>query len=233
MRQCRLQSQQGLATVEFSVIATMALLMAFIIVDFGALIQAQAVVTNVTREGGSLASRDLKTGSDLMTLMESGSVPLNFSDNTEKFKIFMVKVNAAVDGESDPTCSDSTQAEADGYYSETGALVDVPDHASYKGLHVTSPVDQVNCGLPQSLWDLLQFDDDPAVNGSAIAQFTMVRVYWVHQAMTPLEGILKLSGNQAMNFDYFASDGSVATSGNPDTHDFSLDSMLLSSTALF
>ena len=35
----RLRSQKGMATVEFAVIASMMLLMAFVIVDFGALIQ--------------------------------------------------------------------------------------------------------------------------------------------------------------------------------------------------
>jgi len=59
-----IQSEKGMATVEFAVLVSIALLMIFVIVDFGTLIQAQAVVTNVTREGGSLASRDLKTGPD-------------------------------------------------------------------------------------------------------------------------------------------------------------------------
>ena len=227
----RLRSQKGLATVEFSVIATIALLMAFIIVDFGALIQAQAVVTNVTREGGSLASRDLKTGDDLMNLLQSGSAPLHFQSNLDQFKIFIVKVNAAEDGESSPSCAKDAAAVANGYFNESGNLED--SNPEFQGQHVTNPVDDPSgrCGLPQELWDLLQYNDDPQVMASAVPQFTMVKVFWVHQPMTPLEGILHMSGDGAMNFDYLDNVGAVAK--GQGAHDNVADSMLLSSTALF
>ena len=67
----RLQSEKGIATVEFSMIAVILITLAFGVIEFGTVIQAQAVVTNIGREGGNLASRDLKTGQDLLNLLAS------------------------------------------------------------------------------------------------------------------------------------------------------------------
>ena len=116
MTRRRYPSQQGMATVEFTGMALLLMAIAFGIVEFGSLIQAQAVVTNVTREGGSLASRELKNGSDLFDLLEASTWPLNFSclpdDRTcnpivqeRKFKIFIAKVNAGTHDSHEPTCT--------------------------------------------------------------------------------------------------------------------------------
>lgn len=222
----RLRSQKGMATVEFSVIASMALLMAFVIVDFGSLIQAQAVVTNITREAGSLASRDLKTGSDLMTLMEKSSSPLDFENHPTLYKMYVVKVNAGDANNPNPTCSNSQTAQDNGYYSEAGQLQN--PGSTFTGAHVVSPVDEPNCGLPQSLYDLLVYNQDPTVQASPVSQFTVVKTYWVHQPMTPLEGVLKASGNSAMNFDYLNFYTGLI---GPDNE--YADSMLISSKAVF
>ena len=89
------------------------MVLSFGVVEFGSLIQAQAVVTNVTREGGSLASRDLKNGSDLLDLLEASSWPLNFScpvedtncvpsEQVERFKIYVTKIDAGTSGSTRP-----------------------------------------------------------------------------------------------------------------------------------
>lgn len=224
MRIERLRSQKGLASVEFSVIASMALLMAFVIVDFGALIQAQAVVTNITREAGSLASRDLKTGADLMNLLTKSSSPLDFENHDTKYKIFISKVNAGDVNNPNPTCPDDQVAKDNGIFNEAGLLADPPQ--TFTGAHVTSPTQEPNCGLPQSLYDLLVYDPDPTVQAAPVSQFTVVKVYWVHQPLTPLEGILKKSGNSSLNFDYLDLLGQVGNDGYAD-------SMLISSKAVF
>ncbi len=48
MEQNLLRSQKGIATVEFSLLAIILILVVFGIVEFGSVIHAQAVVTKVT-----------------------------------------------------------------------------------------------------------------------------------------------------------------------------------------
>ena len=200
------QSEKGMATVEFAVLVSIALLMIFVIVDFGTLIQAQAVVTNVTREGGSLASRDLKNGPDLLDLLEASSSPLDFDAHPQRYKIYLAKVDA---GESeanpDPTCS----------VQESGALT---------GPGVSSPASSPTCDLTQSLYDLLKFDD--VAQASPISQLTVVKVYYVHKPMTPMEAVFKASGNSVVNFDLYDELGQFGQDGLSDT-------ILISSKAVF
>ncbi|HME46478.1 MAG TPA: TadE family protein, partial [Syntrophorhabdales bacterium] len=51
--------QQGIAAVEMALILPLMIIMAFVIIDFGGLIEARLIVANLAREGGSLASRDV------------------------------------------------------------------------------------------------------------------------------------------------------------------------------
>ncbi|RMH09618.1 MAG: pilus assembly protein [Nitrospirae bacterium] len=195
----RIQSQKGMATLEFAVVASMLLIMAFVIIDFGSLIQAQAVVTNISREGGSLASRDLKNGPDLLNLLAASSAPLEFETHPELYKIYIAKVDA---GESaaapDPVCT----------VQESGTL---------SGEAVVSPAMSATCDLPQNLYDLLKFDD--TIQTSPLSQFTVVKVFYAHKPLTPLENLLDNSGQPLLNIDTDA--------------DNIPDAMLIGSTAIF
>ncbi len=200
----RLHSQKGMATVEFSFIAIIFIVLALGIVEFGSLIEAQAVVTNVGREGGNLASRDLKTGQDLLDLLAASSTPLDFQGTPEHYKIYIAKANAATSAEEDPTCT----------VEESGALV---------GEGVASPATLPKCGLTDELYSYLEFDE---TNGTAaISQFTIVKVYYAHVPVTPLADVLKhpfFGNSHILNFDM------------PDTDSVVVyDSMLIGTTAIF
>ncbi len=195
----KLRSQKGIATIEFAVIASMMLLMVFVIIDFGSLIQAQAVVTNISREGGNLASRDLKNGPDLLNLLEASSAPLDFESNPTMFKMYLAKVDAGTSsGTPDPTCT----------VQESGTL---------QGNGVVSPAASGTCDLPSNLYDLLRFDD--LIQTSPVSQFTVVKVYYAHKPMTPIEKMFNAAGNSVVNID---SDGDTLP-----------DSILIGSTSIF
>ncbi len=195
----KLRSQKGIATIEFAVIASMMLLMVFVIIDFGSLIQAQAVVTNISREGGNLASRDLKNGPDLLNLLEASSTPLGFESNPTMFKMYLAKVDAGTSsGTPDPTCT----------VQESGTL---------QGNGVVSPAASGTCDLPSNLYDLLRFDD--LIQTSPVSQFTVVKVYYAHKPMTPIEEMFNAAGNSVVNID---SDGDTLP-----------DSILIGSTSIF
>jgi len=198
-----IQSEKGTVTVEFSILVIMMVVMLFGIVEFGAVLQAQGVVTNVTREGASIASRDLKTDSDLLKYLTSSSAPLDFEANPELFKIFIAKVDGGESAQNpDPTCTvvQPNPVEAGGTLS---------------GIEVTSPADSATCDLTDTLYDYLRFND--AIGTSPISQFTVVKVFYRHQPLTPLDSFLEGS---VLNFD----------SNDPDSNP---DSILISSKAVF
>ena len=237
----RLRSQKGMATVEFTGVALVLMVVAFGIVEFGSLIQAQAVVTNVTREGGSLASRDLilikkadPSENDLFDLLEASTWPLNFAcpqeaiDNftcnptnqENRFRIYVAKINAGTSESPDPTCDVETSGELD-------------------GIGVESPANdpQGRCDLTQDLWNLLKYDD--AYSTSPLTQLTVVKVYYRHDPLTPFVELLNVGpvfgGGSIYNFD--SSEAKPEPPADPDNPPppvtINLDSFLLSSTAIF
>ena len=173
-----IQSEKGLATVEFSLLVILMVGMLFGIVEFGAVLQAQAVVTNVTREGGSIASRDLKTDSDLLEYLSSSSAPLDFDENPERFKIFIAKVDAGDSEENEPTCTVQEAGDL------TGTAV-LP-------AEMKSPAESPTCDLTETLYDYLRFDE--AIGTAPISQFTVVKVFYQHQYLTPLDSFLEGEG---------------------------------------
>jgi len=196
-----IQSEKGTVTIEFSMLVIMMVVMLFGIVEFGAVLQAQAVVTNVTREGASIASRDIKTDSDLVDYLTSSSAPLDFDTYPERFKIYIAKVDASDSEGYEPTCT----------VQEAGSLTGV----AVLPLEMKSPAESSTCDLTETLYDYLRFD--PVIGTSPISQFTVVKVFYQHQTVTPLESFLEGS---VLNFD----------SDDPDSDP---DSILISSKAVF
>ena len=217
-----LRSQKGMASFEFAGVAMVVMALAFGIVEFGSLIRAQAVVTNVTREGGSLASRDIKNGSDLLNLLEASTWPLNFAcpsedpscDQTAQdyvYKIYITKVDGGTSQSNTPTCHTPL---------ESGSLT---------GPGITSPNQDANCGLTQELFDALAYNEDYGT--SLLSQLTVVKIYYNHKPLTPLAGLLNTvpyfgNGNvQILNFDSPEQTTGVGDGVN--------DSFLLASKSIF
>lgn len=170
---------------EFSFVAIILIFVVFGIIEFGSLIQAQAVVTNVAREGGSIASRDLLTSQDdnnksnLLNLLEASSWPLNFGAYPSKFKIFIARVQAGTAMDNNPSCAGTVQA--------SGQL---------DGSEVAEPSDEENkCELTEEFWRLLTYDED---FGAPLNQATVVTVYYQHDPLTPLANFLPTGGDGKM-----------------------------------
>ena len=179
-----LRSQKGVAAVEFSFVAIILLLVVFGIIEFGSLIQAQAVVTNVAREGGSIASRDILTSQDedeksnLLNLLEASSWPLNFGADPSKFKIFIARIQAGTAEDKWPSCAGTVQ--------ESGQL---------NGSEVAEPTNDPYCGLTLEFWELLTYNED---FGALLNQATVVTVYYQHDPLTPLANFLTTGGDGTM-----------------------------------
>ncbi len=169
------KNEKGVATLELAFILPVLCIMAFGVIDFGRLIQARLVITNVSREGGSLASRDIEVGNDLLAVLQASSSPLNLQTSG---RIFISKIKAG----------------------QTEALPNpVIDSQVYSGGLIVSSGIRGNLpylGLSQTLYNHLKFD--PAHQTADISDITVVEVFYKYSPITPLpnfiQGILLTDG---------------------------------------
>jgi len=159
--------QHGFAAVELALILPILIIMTFVIIDFGRLIQARLVVTNVAREGGSLASRDTQSAGNLITMLQAGASPLNLAGDG---RIYIWKIRAGTSVQNpDPFIDLSVSANA-------GAL-SVPS---------TIGTGRSNLGLSSQLYNHLEFDNSPGKKTSDISEVTVVEVFYRVTSVTPI-----------------------------------------------
>lgn len=169
---CRaLAEEDGGAAMEFALVLPILAVMVFGVVDFGRFIQARLVITNLSREGGNLASRDIKSGDDLIAMLQSSASPLDLKN--ERGRICISQVDAGTGeagGDTDPTIGSQF----------VGGGLDVPCAIGSAGDH---PV-----GLNEALYNHLVYDEEKKT--SDIADLTIVEVFYKYKPITPLPGFI-------------------------------------------
>jgi hypothetical protein len=183
-KHCRYPGQKGIAAVEFALILPLMIIMAFVIIDFGGLIEARLIVANLAREGGSLASRDVLPASSLITMLQDGASPLNLATSG---RIYVWSINAGTSpGSPNP-------------------YIDLTASANSGGLSVASTIgtDQTNLGLTPQLYAHLEFDDTPGKMTSDISNVTVVEVFYKYTPITPISrfvpGLFANSGGEIIS----------------------------------
>ncbi len=158
---------RGIATLEFAFILPVLCAMIFAIVDIGWPLEARLVVTNVSREGANLASRDLKSGTDLLTYLTSSSSPI---DLVGSGKIYVTTITAGTSANSpDPVIASQIS---------TGNL------SAASGI-TTGATD---LGLTGAIYNHLVYN---AANRVAdILGVTVVEVFYQYTPMTPLASFI-------------------------------------------
>ena len=86
----RLRDKQGASILELVFLLPLLVIMAFGVIDLGRLIHARLVVTNVSREGGSLASR-ARGGPSLIAMLQSSATPF---DLVNQGRIYITEIGA-------------------------------------------------------------------------------------------------------------------------------------------
>lgn len=76
----RLLNRSGQALIEFTFVSIMLLVLVFGLIDFCRAISIRQVITNLTREGSNLASRNTSLP-DTMTAVIASANPLNITNN--------------------------------------------------------------------------------------------------------------------------------------------------------
>ena len=85
------RSERGASLVELAFILPILVVLVYGVVEFGRLIHARLVVTNVSREGGSLASRDIRVGQQLITMLQSSASPFDLKNAYGRIWITRIK----------------------------------------------------------------------------------------------------------------------------------------------
>jgi hypothetical protein len=161
--------KKGIAALELALILPILLVLVFGIIDFGRLIRARLIITNVSREGGSMVSRSFKSGDDLLTMLQSSGAPLDLNGSG---KIYVSRIKAGTSR------------------SSPNPLI---DPQVLKGnLSVSSQIrtNVTNLGLSAALYQHLIFEGSPQ-NTSDIAEVWVVEVYYKYKPITPLPNFIE------------------------------------------
>ena len=161
----RWDGNRGAALLELALLLPLLVVLAFGVIDLGRLIHARLVVTNVSREGGSLASRDIRVGNDLITMLQSSATPFNLQTDG---RIYVIKIKA---GETryDPLPYIDSRASG-GTYSVSSSI--------------TGNVGDTPGGLSSTMMNHLTFRT--AINTSELSEISIVEVFYHYRPITPL-----------------------------------------------
>ena len=170
----QLWSERGSATIEFAVSSILFMFLAFATVEYGVLYSERLGVTQLAREGASLASRNLTTNANMMNMLESTEGTLGLNGHPEKYEIFLAQIDGSVGDGLPPTCT----------------VTDSIGTLTHADIH--SPALDPNCDLPANLYAYLQWD--AGLGAAAVNQFTVVKVYYQHTPLTPVGGMAPFLG---------------------------------------
>ncbi len=167
-----LRQEKGVALIEFCFILPILVIMVLFIIDFGRLIQARIIITNVAREGGNLASRDIDppVGTDLITLLQSSANPLDLQQSGR------ICISRIVAGETED---------------DPDPVISTSDPQVCRGnLSVSSGISSgaARLGLTDALYNHLVFNEDnqaPDIRG-----VTVVETFYIYRPITPLPNFI-------------------------------------------
>jgi Flp pilus assembly protein TadG len=167
-----IRNHRGAAIVEFCLVLPILLVIVYAIVDFGFLVQARFIITSLAREGGNLASRDIDSGTDLITMLQSGATPL---DMKKSGKICISSIQAGL-----------TAASPLPVISTTPPQLCAGNLTVASGISAGAP----NLGLTAAIYGHLVFN--PANQTADLSKngVTVVETFYEYTPITPLPNFI-------------------------------------------
>lgn len=163
----RVTGRRGVALIEFALILPFLLLLMLATIDFGRLIQTRLILSNVSREGGSIASRQTVVDTTLATMLIESAKPLTLGGPLGR--LIVTRIKAAQSAGAAPTATTPIRAGSLGAVSKVGT-----------GLP--------NLGLTPAVYNHLLYDE---TNKTAdISEVTVVEVYYKYKPITPLPNFI-------------------------------------------
>src|SRR5436190_15564422 len=89
--------ERGMALMEFALVLPLILMLLVAGIDFGHLIQTRLILTNVSREGGSVASRTTSITPELTNMVLASGSPLNLAGGDGRVYITRIAAGASKD----------------------------------------------------------------------------------------------------------------------------------------
>ncbi|MEX0829441.1 MAG: TadE/TadG family type IV pilus assembly protein [Nitrospirales bacterium] len=157
-----LHNHQGSTILELSISLMLFFLMAFGVIEYGSILNERNSLTQIAREGASLASRNLTSDQNMLDLLESTDNALDFANNPGKYRIFLAQITAGTAGNPTPTCA----------LTQRGGLSN----------GVQAPA-APNCDLDANLMNYVTYN--PGLGTAPVGKFTVVKVYYQHDPITP------------------------------------------------
>jgi hypothetical protein len=161
----QLRDNRGASLLELAFLLPILAILAFGVIDFGRLIHARLVVTNVSREGGSIASRAILTPATLITMLQSSATPFDLQNQG---RIYVIDIRAGTQASPQPFISSKVSA---GAYNVNSSITGNPP-AGTPG------------GLSSALYNHLVFKTTQ--NAPDIAGVSVVEVFYLYRPITPL-----------------------------------------------
>ena len=159
------RNDKGVAALELSLILPVLLVLVFAIIDFGLLTHARLIIANIAREGGNLASRDIKAGNDLIKMLQTSANPLKLQEDG---RICISSIEAGTPNNHNPAISVTDPQVC------AGSLA-APSSISGGA---------ANLGLTQKVYDHLVFNSGN--EASDINGVTVVETFYKYRPITPL-----------------------------------------------
>jgi hypothetical protein len=159
--------RRGVALIEFALILPILIILALATVDFGRLIQARLIISNVSREGGSIAARQTTVDTSLITVLKESGKPLNLIGADGRIIITRVKAGQST-GAPNPTILTQNSRGTLGRNSTIGAV-------------------GANPTLASSIYNHLVFvsTTSPPRATADISEVTVVEVFYKYRPITP------------------------------------------------
>jgi hypothetical protein len=168
-----LRNYRGASLLELALLLPILVVLLFGIIDLGRLIHARLVVTNVSREGASLACRDIKSGADLISLLQTSATPFNLQSQGQ---IYITKIGAADLSDTPPHPNPWViSREQGGSLTVSSSIV-----GAING--------NLQTGLSQTMVNHLALD---ASNTTHISGVTVVEVFYRYMPITPLPNFIQ------------------------------------------
>lgn len=159
----RRDGSRGSALIELALILPFLVLLVMATVDFGRLIQARLIISNVSREGGSIAARQTAVDTSLTTVLKESGKPLDLVGADGRIVITRVKAGLS-EGAPNPT---------------------ITTQCSRGRLGANSTIGRVGAdpALPANLRRHLVFHAANAA--SDISEVTVVEIFYKYRPVTP------------------------------------------------
>jgi Flp pilus assembly protein TadG len=164
----RRRAERGQALIEFTLALPLLLVLVFGVMDFGHLVQQRMILTNVSREGGSIASRQDPFDPNLLNVLVATALPLKLDGIDGRIIVTRLKAGTSIAA---PTPTMTTQV-------MVGSL------PMTSGISVKT----LNDGLTPNLYQHLVFN--AANNTADITQVTVVEVFYKYHPVTPLSYLM-------------------------------------------